>query len=225
MLMFGKAAVPHLVPLLESVDPNQRFYATFLFSELPYPSALGALVARIFDNDQQIRALAMDVIRGFSQFPEYRWALGEVVAVLGNDLASPEAKRIAAVALGELREPSAVPALIECLGNEDGALAERCYRALMKVTFEDLGFARERWESWFATNRLRHRLEWAMDALGGRSDAQRKAAASELRKYTGNAVVWPSGLLDERQWAELRRQCRAWWKNEGWALYAYRSDS
>ncbi|MCU0662362.1 MAG: hypothetical protein MUC50_08565 [Myxococcota bacterium] len=225
LLMFGKGVVSHLLPMLDSADPNQRFYATFMFSELPYPSALGALVARVFDNDQQIRALAIDVIRGFSQFPEYRWGLREVVGVLGNDQASPEAKRIAAVALGELRESSAVPMLIECLGSEDGALAERCSRALKKVTFEDFGFAKDKWEHWFTANQARHRLEWAMDALGGRSEGKRKSAAAELRRYTGTAVDWPHGVIEERHWTELRRQCRDWWKKEGWALYAYHSDS
>lgn len=224
LLMFGKAAVPHLIPFLESVDPNQRFYATFMFSELPYPSALGALVARVFDNDQQIRALAIDVLRGFSQFPEYHWALRDVVAVLVSDQATPAAKRIASVTLGELREPTAVPALIECLSSDDGVLCERSHRSLVKITFEDRGFAPERWETWFVSNRHRHRLEWAIDALGGRGESQRKAALAELRRYTGSAVDWPQGPIEERYWQEIRRQCRDWWKNEGKAFYAYRHD-
>ncbi|MDD5309702.1 MAG: hypothetical protein PHU25_20490 [Deltaproteobacteria bacterium] len=216
---FGRRAVPYLLPLLDNPDANVRFYATFLFSEMIYPVALGGLTSRLFDSDRQIRALAIDVLKRFTRFMEYRWAMREVVRVLVNPSSSLEAKRIAAVALGELREPTAVEALAEMLGSVDGVLAERCHRALVKITFEDFGFSEKRWTAWWKAHRGQHRVEWAIESLGQKNDDLRQAAAEELRRVAGHVVPWPDGALDNRQRTDLKRKLQDWWKREGRAQH------
>jgi HEAT repeat protein len=219
LIMFGDRAVPYVVPLLDSLDSEVRFYATFLFSEIRHPDALGALIHRIFDNDRQIRAVTMDVLRKFSDFPEYGWAMKELAETLAAPSTTLENKRIAAEALGELREPRAVKALAEMLGSVDGILAERCHRSLIKTTFNDFGFSERRWLSWWHTNSGRHRIEWAIDSLTHRVEDIRRSAAEELRRMVKGAIDWPSGPMDHKQRKDLRRRLEDWWKREGRALY------
>jgi hypothetical protein len=216
---FGKRAVPYILPLLDNLDTDVRFYATFLFSEMIYPEALGSLTSRLFDSDRQIRGLAIDVLKSFGRFQEYRWAMREVVRVLVNPSSSLEAKRIAAVALGELREPTAVEALAEMLGSVDGVLAERCHRALVKITFEDFGFSEKRWTAWWKAHRGQHRFEWAIESLGQRNEDLRQAAVEELRRVAGHVLPWPDGALDNRQRLDLKRKLQDWWKREGRAQH------
>ena len=158
LLEFGPAVAKHLVPLMESYDSEVRFYAVFVFSEIENPEALPGLVRRLFDNDRQIRILAMDVIRRFVAYPEYRWAAQEVALVLTNSASNLEKKRMAAEALGELQDPVAIRPLSEMLGSVDGVLAERCQRALVKITFNDFGFSERRWLAWWNSNRSHHRI-------------------------------------------------------------------
>ncbi|MBW2275841.1 MAG: hypothetical protein JRF63_00025 [Deltaproteobacteria bacterium] len=222
LTMFGERVVPYLVPLLDSLDSEVRFYATFMFSEVRHPDALGALVHRIFDNDRQIRIVTMDVLRKFSDFPEYGWAMKELADNLAAPATTLENKRTTAEALGEIREPVAVKALAEMLGSVDGILAERCHRSLIKITFNDFGFSERRWLSWWHTNNGRHRIEWAIDSLTHRVEDIRRAAADELRRMVGGSVDWPSGPMDHKQRKELKRRLEGWWKREGRALHPVR---
>ncbi|MDJ0763919.1 MAG: hypothetical protein QNJ97_13140 [Myxococcota bacterium] len=222
LLKFGKKAVPHLLPLFESPDSDVRFYATFIFSELIYPEAIGTLTARLFDNDGQIRTLTLNVIHQFKQYPEYKWAMREVAGVLKSSHFSVEAKRIAGQALGELREPSGVRELIEMLESIDENLVTRCHRALVRITFNDFGFSSGRWQTWLSSNRRRHRVEWAIDSVVHPKEAIRNAAIQELGDMVGDVVQKPQGPLDHKQRLDLQRRLTEWWQREGRALYPYR---
>ncbi|MCP4679555.1 MAG: hypothetical protein GY854_29505 [Deltaproteobacteria bacterium] len=219
LLMFKEKAVSFVLPLFESRDSDVRFYATFMFSELKYPSVLGALTARLFDNDRQIRALAIDVIKEFEKYPEYRWAMREVLSVLTSANSGLDAKRIAAEALGELREHSAVGIVAEMLASVDTVLVERCHRALIKITYTDFGFSAERWGAWWRKNRQRHPIEWAIDAVAHPKELIRNAAYKKLRSTARDALDWPLGPLNHKQRLDLQKKLRMWWSREGKALF------
>ncbi len=219
LLMFNEKAVSFLLPLFESRDSDVRFYATFLFSELQYPKALGALTTRLFDNDRQIRALAIDVLRAFQKYPEYRWAMREVLSVLTGAGSSLDAKRIAAEALGELREASSVGVLAQMLASVDAVLVERCHRALVKITFADFGFSGQRWLDWWAGNHERHRIEWAIDSVVHPKEPIRLMAIREIRGIVGHAVEWTQGPMDHKQRQDVQKRTREWWNREGRALF------
>ncbi len=219
LLMFEDKTVPFVLPLFESRDSDVRFYATFLFSELKYPSSLGALTARLFDNDRQIRVLAIDVMRAFQKYPEYRWAMREVLSVLTSANSGLDAKRIAAEALGELKEQSAVGIVAEMLASVDTVLVERCHRALIKITFTDFGFSAERWGAWWKKNRQRHPLEWAIDSVAHAKEPIRNAAHRELRNAAREALEWPQGPINHKQRLDIQKKLRVWWSQEGKALF------
>jgi hypothetical protein len=218
ILMFGADAAPFIAPMMDSFDSEVRFYSTFFFSELQEPEALPGLVKRLFDGDRQIRVVALDVIKGFESQPEYRWAVQEIAAVLHGSGSSLEKKRLAADALGELRDPAAIRPLAEMLGSVDGILAERCQRALVKITFTDFGFSERRWIAWFEANAGIHRIEWALASINHRVEEIRQSAVEELRRLVGDAVEWPRGPMDHRLRKEIRRRVLSWWEREGKAL-------
>src|SRR4029453_3713031 len=112
-----------------------RFYATYLMSELAFPEALPLVGLRLYDADSQVRQVALDVIRKFES--GVGAALGgrefrEVLERLRGDLVEPDAERarLAAIASGELRDPKAVPRLIELLKHRDARVADAAHRAL-----------------------------------------------------------------------------------------------
>jgi len=218
ILMFGRSATAHLLPLLDSLDSEVRFYTVFLLTEISMPEALPGLAKRIFDNDRQIRALSIDVMKGLASFPEYRWSVKDVASVLTSSTSTLEKKRLAAEALGELRDPVSIPALSEMLGSVDGILAERCQRSLVKITFTDFGFSERRWLSWWQANKRKHRIEWAVGALNHRIEDIRRAALEDLHKMVDGAIEWPREPLDHKQRRELKRRCLQWWEREGRAL-------
>ncbi len=218
MLMFGRSTTAHLLPLLDSLDSEVRFYTVFLLTEISMPEALSGLAKRIFDNDRQIRALAIDAMKGLASFPEYRWAVVDVASVLTSSTSTLEKKRLAAEALGELRDPVSIPSLSEMLGSVDGVLAERCQRSLVNITFTDFGFSERRWLSWWQANKRKHRIEWAVGALNHRVEDIRRAALEDLHKMVDGAVEWPREPLDHKQRRELKRRCLQWWEREGRAL-------
>jgi hypothetical protein len=216
---FGERAVPYLLPLTDGYDSEVRYFATYLFTAIPHPLVLPALVKRVFDNDRQIRALAIDVIGGFERFPEYRWAVQDLAAALTSSSSNLERKRLAAEALGRLQAPFAVKALAEMLGSVDGVLAEICQRALVRTTFNDFGFSERRWLTWWQGNRGRHRIEWALESVNHRREEIRLHAIAELRRLAGDSISWPAGPLDHKQRKELRRLVEEWWGREGRTLH------
>ena len=150
-----------------------------------------------------------------SRAPEHRFAVRELTTALTSSSSSLERKRMAAEALGELCAPQAVASLAEMLGSVDGVLAEKCHRALMRITFADFGFSERRWSNWWQANRHRHRIEWALDSVNHRKEDIRRAAIDELRRMVGDAVAWPAGPLDHKQRKEIRRRVEDWWASEG----------
>jgi hypothetical protein len=218
LLRFGARAAQFIAPLMDSFDSEVRFYATFFFSEIQASEALPGLVRRLFDVDRQIRVVALDIIKRFENQPEFRWAVQEVCTVLLSSNSSLEKKRLAADALGALRDPIAIRPLAEMLGSVDGVLAERCQRALVKITFTDFGFSERRWTSWWEANASFHRIEWALAAVNHRVEEIRQNAIDELRRMVGGSVEWPKGPLDHRLRKEIKRRILLWWEREGRAL-------
>ncbi len=219
LLKFKKKAVPRLTQLFSSADSDVRFYAVFMFSELIYPEAVSVLADRLFDSDRQIRALTIDIIRAFEKYPEYEWAMREVVSVLNKSDSGVESKLIAAEAIGQLRVVSAVETLIAMLDSVDTNLVERCHRALVRIAFEDFGFSAPKWSVWFEKNGMRHRAEWAIDSILHRKEAIRNAAISEIPQIVGDVVEWSNGPMDHKRRMDLQSRLRDWWMREGRALF------
>jgi hypothetical protein len=220
LIAFGKAAVSHILPLLESRDSDVRFYATFLFSEMKFPEALDGLTSRLFDNDRHIRGIAVDVIRGFAGYPEYRWAIGQIIETLESPSRDLDAKRLATATLGDLGEPGGVEPLIGMLDSVDETLVRTTRRALAKITFFDHGFARRRWSEWYNLYRNKTRIEWAIEGLANEDEGIRRSAWNYLSPRVEDVVeTGPDGPVTYRDYKEIHDRLKRWWREEGRDLH------
>ena len=215
LTMFGNKVVPHVMPLLDSFDSEIRFYSTYLFYELRNREILHLLVKRVFDNDRQIRSIAVDALTAHRGTFEYKSSIEDIAMMLVGPSTSLEKKRIAAEALGQLRDAAAVEALASMLGSVDGILSERCQRALVRITYRDFGFSEKRWLSWYRANSDAHRLEWAIEAIVDKNEDIRRLALSELKTELANEINWPRPPYDFSQRKALHKQLVNWWQSEG----------
>jgi len=220
IVRLGLKALPVLLPLLESFDAEVRYYATCIAGNLIDPRVLGKLIPRLFDSDQMTRQEAVRALKRFGNLPEFELALGMIRDTLAQDPGSLDAKRVAAVVAGELLDRESVPILARTLVGSDPVLAERCHRALVKITSHDFGFSERRWLSWWETHQSQHRIEWLIEALLNRHDLPRRAAAEDLARLTSRTMDLPANPT-ARQREEAYRAWRLWWETEGASSYSW----
>ncbi len=206
-----RTALPFVLTHVEGADADARFWATYLLTELVYPDAIDAAIARNFDEDARVRRAARAACRALSEaHPQ------PVVERLGEIATSQSlARRLHAIeALGETREPLAVPVLLPLL--EDGAdqIVKATRAALVTITQQDFGRDAQKWLEWWRDNRQRHRLEWLIDSLMHDQRALRGSASEELRTITKEYFAYYDDLPKrERERAQARY--REWWETIG----------
>jgi hypothetical protein len=135
---------------------------------------------------------------------------------LQNKLSSPDPAVVTAAlaALAELRDPSPVPAIIDCLEGTDPQVALTARSTLLALAGDDLGPKRRRWQDWWEKMRNRPRLEWLLEALAHRDPEIRLAASQELQEITGEYFGYHYDL-PERDREEARRRWLEWWQTTG----------
>jgi hypothetical protein len=133
--------------------------------------------------------------------------------------ADPAIATAALVALAELRDPSAMPAIIGRLEGEDEQVALTARSTLLSLAGDDLGPKRRRWLDWWEKMRHRPRLEWLLQALAHRDPELRLAASQELQEITGEYFGYHYDL-PERDREEARRRWLQWWQSTGRRRFA-----
>ena len=219
LMQFGNRIVSHVLPLLESFDSEIRFYATFVLYELGNREVLYQLVKRVFDNDRQIRSMAVDALKAHRDAFEYKSCVEDISMILVGATSTLEKKRIAADALAQLADPMTIEPLTTMLGSVDGILAERCQRALVKIAFRDFGFSEKRWMDWYRKHRNEHRLLWAIEGIVENNEDICRRALRVLQDEVGEQFDFPRGPLSSSQRKDLHRQLQHWWKSEGKQLF------
>ncbi|MBK9036357.1 MAG: hypothetical protein IPL61_34770 [Myxococcales bacterium] len=199
--------------LLERLgDPGRdvRFYAAVCLAHLRLRSAVYPLVERLFDSDYGVRACAIEAL---VTYPVRDLELAMVRA--RHALHSEDLERVeaAASAIAELGDRTAIPDLIDIIG-QDSRRGEHARRALVTLTRVDLGASERKWRRWWDEHRERHRVEWLIDALGGKDASLRVAAFDDLRRITGESL----GTADElarRDRSDTRERWERWWQDAG----------
>ena len=124
-------------------DPLIRLEIIRTMGRYPGPAADAVLKAALSDADTHVRMTACDA-----------WARrgdAQAVVLLSETLRSdvdPDVRMAAARALGETKNPAAVPALGEALADTDPAMQYRAVLALKQATGKDLGNNVERWQQY-----------------------------------------------------------------------------
>jgi hypothetical protein len=169
----------------------------------------------VFDDDAGTQVLALDVLKRYSrQTAELEEILKGLRVEARVGARSHIRRRIAARALGELRDQKALELLIDLLAAGEAELVSAAHRALVTLTRQDFGDSMRRWQAWAERNSERHRIEWLIDGLLHNEETIRAAAADELKTLTQEYFGYhPASPKKDREIAQ--RKYRAWWESDG----------
>ncbi|MBS2020094.1 MAG: hypothetical protein JST00_44955 [Deltaproteobacteria bacterium] len=208
-----RVALPFVLSHVEDPDEDKRYWATFLLTELIYPDVLDPIVNRVFDPSKRIRRVARAAARVFAETTP--GPIVERLELIAMDASQPVQNRgLAIEALGETREPVAVPALMPLLDDPDRSVVDAVRMALIKISRQDFGTSSEKWRAWWTANKERHRVEWLIDALMHDMASIRAAAGEELKTTTKEYFGYYDDLPKrERERAQARY--REWWNGIG----------
>lgn len=213
LVRFGvDLAAPILVAELDHEDRLHRYAATWGLSALRVPAALPRLALRVFDPEVTIATLALEVLDGYRDLPEFERVVAGVRDLLrrGDDFQRARA----VLAASELRDRAALPALVDLLGTKPAELSNDAYRALVEITKQDLGTVDRRWRAWIADNEAVPRMRWLIDGLRATDEHIRKSSQAELNRLTGQYF----GYRFDATRAERESGFQAW--NEWWSWQA-----
>jgi HEAT repeat protein len=196
---------------VEAPDPDSRFWATYLLTELVYADAIDAAVARAFDEDAKVRRAARAAVHALAEAHPT-----PVVERLGEfTLAQTVELRVRAIeALAETCEPSAVPVLLPLLEENEAEIAVATGKALMVLARQDFGLDSDKWREWWRQNKGRHRIEWLIDSLGHEHRKMRLQAGEELKWITKETFGYFDDL-PRRERERAQKRFRDWWENIG----------
>lgn len=218
VVMFRQASTPYLIQCLDSPDADRRYFATLCLGEVVTPAALPHLLQRLFDPDFPTRVIAVDVLRAYRRFAEFDTVVRALRSVVLDASAMPERRRVAANALGELRDAEAVPVLIAALDDPDRALASLARRSLVVLARQDFGEHSAQWREWWERAAGKHRIEWLIEALLHADPTLRHDASEELKKITGQFFGYYFNLPKRERERAYRRYVE-WWHAEGRARF------
>jgi hypothetical protein len=215
----GAKSVPFLVVRTNDGDPVVRRWAAHLLGELQSPEGTHAVARRFFDTDEAVRRAALAAARLLLAHPDFGPQLVSEFAELAEDRAKGMGMRLASIeALGDLRHPLAVPALIRLLADGTPDIDEAARQALTVVARQDFGAQGAAWAEWWRGNGGRHRVEWLIDALTHDSQDIRRSAGEELKIVTREYFGYYDDLpARERERAQTRY--REWWETRGKARF------
>jgi type II secretion system (T2SS) protein E len=164
------------------------------------------------DAESSARLAALRVLRLRLDRPRVR-ALGDK---LREELKGPAERAVpAAGALGELRDPLAVPALIDVLEGPP-SLVRTAARALVEIAKQDFGQSRKKWLVWWETHKGADRVDWLLEGLSHKAPEIRFSASEELRLITGEYFGYHFDL-PKREREEAKERWQQWWYQSGHA--------
>lgn len=218
---FRQAAVPRLLAALQDPDEDKRFCALLCLGEVVHPSAIGRIIPKLTDPDYSTRMAAIEVLRNYRRFDEFDQIGRSLRQTMRDVKLSPDQRRSAAYALGELRDTDAIPELVATLTDSDPALSSAAQRALVVLTRQDFGTSPQPWLEWWDRSASRHRIEWLIDALLHSEATLRHDASEELKKLTGQYFGYYFNL-PRRERERAHQRYVEWWRTEGAERFAGR---
>lgn len=213
-----RAAVAPVLARLEDANPETRFWATLLLTELTYPDAIEPLVPRVFDEDAKVRRAAKAAARAYAEaFPGP--VVTRLAAIAGDEDLDANRRVTAIEALGETRETLAVPKLVELVDADAKQVASAARVALALITRRDYGDDKAAWRRFWSENQERHRIEWLIDALVDDDQPMRAAAGEELKAVTKEYFGYYEDL-PKRERERVRARYEKWWNEVGRVRFA-----
>jgi hypothetical protein len=199
----GRPAAHALAPLLDSHDPDTRYFALLTAGNLPYVELVDGVLRGLFDLEPDISSAARVAASALKQLPRLDAALRD----LRQELANRDAMRrsLAARALGALHDREAIEGLIQLTGSDDEMCAQSGAEALREVTRATFGLSPRQWATWWAENRSRRRADWLVTALRHRELDVRLAAIEELSRALNDTLGYYADAPEAEREVAVRR--------------------
>ncbi|HZA51432.1 MAG TPA: FrgA protein, partial [Myxococcaceae bacterium] len=182
----GRPGAQAVAPLLDSPEPDVRYYALLTAGSLQFAELVGGVLRGLFDLEPDLSSAARAAASALRRVPRLASSLREIrLELAGKD---PVRRALAARALGVLHDREAIDGLINLTGSDDGLCAQAAADALREITRASFGSDQRRWASWWAENRSRSRAEWLVAALRHPELEVRLAAIEELSKALSDTL-------------------------------------
>lgn len=212
LIAMRRTALPFVVVQSANVDAGTRFYATLALGELPYPETATALLARLFDPDDDVRRAATTACRALRGSTDtFQLVTKGLLKTLESNLERAQRRAQAADALGAIAAADAALALIAMLAHSEPRVVAACIDALRRLTCQDFGDDQAAWQVWWKRHGSEDRALWLIDSLTHRSPELRERAAMELAPLVPFELE-PLASLGEAGRASLQAKVRAHWE-------------
>jgi hypothetical protein len=212
LVAFGDRAAPYIGELLKSDDPETRYYATLVATELPHPLLIEPLAATLFDDDQGVSRSALHALEVFHEQEGVEGLKASLRALAIATDTDQRSRLLAMRALAVLRDEESIEALIGALA-ERSVLGEAAWRVLRMLTAQDFGDRETDWRDWFEDNGRRSRLEWLIDSLDHEDPEIRAIASRDLIRAAGHDYGYRVNMpRDDRR--AIRERYRLWWSTQ-----------
>ncbi len=194
-------------------DPEVRVWLVLTLAEIGGKEGREAVSQALFDFDGRVRLAARLVLRSVVGLRAWANGVRSLVRRAAAEEDQPERRVLAVQALGEIREVSSVPILMDALGADDPDIRQAAEEGLRSVTRHSLGEDPDAWQTWWEKNFRRARYDWLVDALARDDEAQREAAHRELIEIVGEDLGYDANASEDAR-SEALKAYRKWWDDE-----------
>ncbi len=209
----GTVVARSLLERMSHPDPEVRVWVVLTLAEIGGKEAREAVSLALFDFDGRVRSAARLVLRAVVGLRAWANGVRSLIRRAAAEEDQPERRVLAVQALGEIREVSSVPILMEALEANDPDIKQAAEEGLRSVTRHSLGDSAEAWQTWWEKNSRRARYDWLVDALAREDEAQREAAHRELVEIVGEDLGYDANASEEKR-NEALKAYRKWWDDE-----------
>lgn len=199
----GRPAAQALAPLLDSADPDTRYFALLTAGNLAYVELVDGVLRGLFDLEPDISSAARVAASALKHLPRFDAAMRDLRQELTNR--DPLRRSLAARALGSLHDRDAIEGLINLTGSDDEMCAEAAAEALREITRATLGRQPRQWTAWWAENRTRRRADWLVVALRHKELDVRLAAIEELSRALSDTLGYYADAPESEREMAVRR--------------------
>jgi hypothetical protein len=211
LVRLGAVAVPLLAPLLDTEDSEKRYFALLCAGNMPAAGLLPGVGRALFDLEGDVNSAARAAATSFRAVQGY----AQMLRALRQELAAvdPMRRALAARALGQLKDRTAVEGLIGLTGSDDPLCAQAAVEALELITHASFGPQPQAWTAWWAENRTRRRCQWVVAALRHPELERRMLAIEELTSTVGGTFLYMAEAEPALREAAVRKWEDAVFKN------------
>jgi HEAT repeat protein len=207
-----------LIPLLDHVDADTRYYATILASEFVHPDLVQPVGRRLFDSDPGVRSNAYRALSVLYACEVEFMQLIERLRASARDGRKLQPQVVSVEALGRLRDADSFEFFVSLLDSPEDSLIRAAHASLVRLSCQDFGIQKKKWSAWYRKHGSRHRVEWLIDGLMHQDERLRRRASDELKHLTQEYFGYDPGLPKKEREA-AQKKYRTWWQRVGFRMF------